>query len=158
MNRITFTSNQFEKDSLAVFERLLQGYSKANQTSIWNGRKEKLVEKLTHLPTAPFERKLMEFFDYYFLAMSEGIQEIIEKSLVIRSQMEDTQRFVHIDRSYYKLPFLPKQTYLKRITVLNHEHELCYMQVYKLKFSVKRLWQKIIRHSLKKKYTPCPCN
>ena len=57
-----FSTDDFEKDCLAGFEKLLQGYKRAKQTSAWESDMNTLVDKLTHLPTAPFPRKLMEIF------------------------------------------------------------------------------------------------
>jgi len=52
MNETEITTENFERDSLAAFEKLLQGYKKANQSLAWESNLDELVEKLTHLPTA----------------------------------------------------------------------------------------------------------
>jgi len=84
----------FEKDSLVTFEKLLQGYRKAKQSSAWEDKLDLLVDKMTHLPTDPFSQKLMRLFNYNYLVVSEPIDDIIEKSLKIREQMKHTQRYV----------------------------------------------------------------
>ena len=145
MKKEKFTNEQFEKDSLAVFEKLLQGYSKAMQSAAWSRRPNELIEKLTQLPTALFERNLFELFDDRYVIASEDIEKLIDCSLQLRSQMEETQRFVYIKTRYFKLPFTSNQ--LKSFKVYNHEYELCYKQTYSLKIN----WTKAIRCFLKKK-------
>ena len=44
----------FEKDSLANFEKMLQGSRKAKQSCAWMENIDTLVEKMMHLPTDPF--------------------------------------------------------------------------------------------------------
>ena len=132
-------SEKFERDCLAVFEKLLQGYRKAKQSGIWESNMDGLVNKLTHLPTAPFPGELMRLFDYNYLVLSEDIKEIIDKAIAIREQMKHTKRFVKIYERYYSLPFLPKNTHLKRLEVSNHEGELCYLLEGKLRVRLKKL-------------------
>jgi hypothetical protein len=126
MNERKITTENFERDSLTAFEKMLQGYKKAKQSLAWESNMDDLIEKMTHLPTAPFPTQLMNLFDYNYLVLSEDISTLIEKALHIREQMEHTQRFVHIEETYFSLPFLPKNTFLKRLKVYNHEGELCY--------------------------------
>ncbi len=139
MNTQELITNDFEKHCLATFETLLQGYRRASQSSAWESNMAELVEKLTHLPTDPFAIKLMELFDYNYLVLSESIETIIDKSLVIREQMMHTQRFVNVHEQYYSLPFLPPETYLKRLEVYNQEGELCYQLVGKLRVNIPKL-------------------
>lgn len=139
MIKTTLTTTNFERDSLAAFEKLLQGYKKALQSPVWEGKLDDLIEKMTHLPTAPFEVKLMNLFDYNYLVLSEDIHSIIDKSLVIRKSMEHEERFVKIEEQYYLLPFLPKNTHLKSLKVFNHEGELCYQVTGRIYIQLKRL-------------------
>ena len=132
-------TEKFEKDCLAIFEKMLQGYRRANQSSVWESNMDGLVDKLTHLPNDPFPIKLMELFDYNYLVLSESIECIIEKALVIREQMKHTQRFVKVNERYFSLPFLSQNTHLKRLEVFNHEGELCYLLVGKLRISFSKL-------------------
>lgn len=129
----------FEKDSLTVFEKLLQGYNKAKESLAWESSLDKLVDKMTQLPTAPFPVKLMKMFDYDYLVSGENITTIIDKALVLREQMQHKQRYVRIKEQYYSLPFLPKNTYLKRLNVFNHEGDLCYYIQGKLYIRLQRL-------------------
>ena len=133
-----FKTEQFEKDSLAVFEKLLQGYRKAKQSGIWESDMDNLIDKLSHLPTAPFHRNLMKLFDYNYLVLSEEINSIVEKSLSVREQMKHTQRVVTIKEEYYSLPFINKNKYLKRLEIINNEGELCYLSTGKLKLNTKK--------------------
>ena len=87
----------FEKDCLAVFENLLQGYRKAKESTVWESNMDNLVEKLTHFPTDPFPTELMKIFDYHYLVQSEDINSIIEKALILRERMEHTKRYVTIN-------------------------------------------------------------
>jgi len=139
MTKKEFNTERFEKDSLAAFEKLLQGYRKAKQLSVWESKMDNLVDKLTHLTTDPFLCELMELFDYNYLVLSESIEDVIEKALVIREQMKHTQRFVTISEKYFSLPFLTKNTYLKRLEVFNNEDELCYLLVGRIRISLKNL-------------------
>jgi hypothetical protein len=139
MNETEITTENFERDSLAVFEKLLQGYKKAKQSLAWESNMDDLIDKLTHLPTAPFPNQLMKLFDYNYLVLSEDINAIIEKAMQIREQMEHKQRFIRIDEQYFSLPFLPKNTHLKKLEVYNHEGELCYKLVGKLYIELNRL-------------------
>ncbi|MBS2101377.1 hypothetical protein KEM10_24060, partial [Carboxylicivirga linearis] len=107
-------AENFEKDCLAVFENLLQGYRKAKESTVWESKMDNLVEKLTHLPTAPFPTELMKLFDYDFLVQSEDINSIIEKALIIRERMKHTKRYVTINERYFSFLFLPPNTHLKR--------------------------------------------
>jgi hypothetical protein len=134
-----FNAEKFEKDSLAIFEKLLQGYRKAEQSGVWESKMNSLVEKLTHLPTAPFPDSLMQLFDYNYLVLSEDINVIIEKALVIREQMQRTKRTVTIREKYFSLPLLPKNTYLKYIEIFNNEGELCYLSKGRMRFSFSKL-------------------
>lgn len=131
----------FEKDSLANFEKILQGYRKAKQSSAWMENVDTLVEKMTHLPTDPFSCKLMKLFNYNYLVLTEPIEVIIEKSLKIREQMKHTERYVDVIEQYYSIPFLPKNTYLKRLEVYNNEGLLCYKLVGKLRIKIKSIFQ-----------------
>ncbi|WP_430811608.1 MULTISPECIES: hypothetical protein [unclassified Carboxylicivirga] len=126
MNENQLTSDNLEKDSLAAFEKLLQGYKKAKQSYAWESDMEGLIDKLTHLPTDPFSVQLMKLFDYHYLVLSEDINALIDKALQMRAFMEDNQRFVRIEEQYFSLPFMRKNRYLKRLKVFNHEGELCY--------------------------------
>ena len=144
MNKREINSEKFEKDCLATFEKLLQGYRRANQSSAWESNMDELVDKLTHLPTDPFPIKLMELFDYNYLVLSESIENIIGKSLAIREQMKHTQRFVNVNERYFSLPFLSPNTHLKRLEVFNHEGELCYLLVGKLRINISMLFKWII--------------
>jgi hypothetical protein len=139
MNETEITTENFERDSLAAFEKLLQGYKKANQSLAWESNLDELVEKLTHLPTAPFPTQLMKLFDYNYLILSESIESIIDKALQIREQMQHKQRFVRMEEQYFSLPFLPKNTHIKNLKVFNHEGELCYHLVGKLYIELNRL-------------------
>ncbi len=128
-----FDINIFEKDSIATFEKMLQGYQKAKQSSVCKNNVDMLVEKMTHLPTDPFSQKLMELFNYNYLVLSEPIDTIIDKSLEIREQMKHTERYVDITEHYFSLLFLPKNTHLKRLEIYNNEGELCYKLTGKLR-------------------------
>ena len=145
MKQKEFNNEVFEKDCLAIFEKLLQGYRKAKQSNVWESNMEGLVEKLTHLPTDPFPCKLMKLFDYDYLVLSESIESIIEKTLNIRGQMEHTQRFVKIKERYFSLPFLSQNTHLKRLEVFNNEGELCYLLTGKLRIRFGKLLTWLIR-------------
>ncbi len=81
----------------------------------------------------PFPCQLIKLFDYNYLVLSENIDSIIEKSLIIRAQMKPSQRFVKINEQYFSLPFLPQNTHLKRLEVFNNEGELCYLLIGKLR-------------------------
>lgn len=129
MKQNEFSTETFEKDCLAVFEKLLQGYKRATQTSTWESDINALVDKLTLLPTAPFPIELMKLFDYEYLVLSTPIDEIIQKSLLLQKQLKHTQRKVTINEQYYSIPFMPKHTYLKQFEVFNDEDELCYEKV-----------------------------
>lgn len=126
-------AEKFEKDSLVVFEMLLQGYKKAKESNVWESNMDGLVEKMTQYPTAPFPVRLMELFDFDYLVMSHSIENIIKKSLVIREQMEHTQRSITIDEKYYSRPFLQPNTYLKSLKIYNAEGELCYREKGKIR-------------------------
>lgn len=139
MIKTEITTEEFEKDSLAVFEKLLQGYNKAKDHSAWESNVDNLIQKMTHLPTAPFPVQLMKLFDYHCLVSGEDITTIIDKALEIRKQMQHKQRYIRIKEKYYSLPFLPKNTYLKRLNVFNHEGELCYYIEGKLYLRLQRL-------------------
>jgi hypothetical protein len=136
MTKEVFNTEQFEKDSLTAFEKLLQAYRKAKQSKVWESDMDKLVEKLIHLPTDPFLVSLMKLFDYDFLVQSDEINNIIDKSLEIREQMKHSQRLVTINEEYFSIPFLAKNTYLKRLKILNHENELCYQSLGKLRLNI----------------------
>jgi hypothetical protein len=103
-----------------------------------------LVDKLTHLSNAPFPIKLMELFNYNFLVLSESIESIIEKALAIREQMKHTQRFVDVHERYFSLPFLSSNKHLKRLEVFNHDGELCYLQIGKIRFNLIKLLKWLI--------------
>jgi hypothetical protein len=137
-------AENFEKDCLAVFENLLQGYRKAKESTVWESKMDNLVEKLTHLPTAPFHIELMKLFDYDFLVQSEDINSIIEKAFIIRQRLQHTQRYVTIKERYFSFLFLPTNTHLKRLEVYNNEGELCYLQVGKIQIKPKALLQWLI--------------
>lgn len=116
----------FEKDSLAAFEKLLLGYQKAKQSSAWIEKIDVLVAKMTHLPNDPFSQELIALFSYHYSVLSEDIETIIDKSLILREQKENKQRFVTINRRFYNIPFLPRKTFLKSLRVFNHEGVECY--------------------------------
>lgn len=137
-------AENFEKDCLAVFENLLQGYRKAKESTVWESKMDNLVEKLTHLPTAPFPTELMKLFDYDFLVQSEDINSIIEKALIIRERMKHAKRYVTIKERYFSFLFLPPNTHLKRLEVYNNEGELCYLQVGKIRIKPKAILQWLI--------------
>jgi hypothetical protein len=134
-------AENFEKDCLTVFENLLQGYRKAKESTVWESNMENLVEKLTHLPTAPFPTELMKLFDYNFIVQSDDINSIIEKALIIRERMQHTKRYVTIKEKYFSFLFLPPNTHLKRLEVYNNEGELCYLQVGKIRIKPKPFLQ-----------------
>ncbi len=133
------TTEKFERDSLGVFEKLLQGYQKAQKSIAWESNMDSLIDKMTHLPTAPFPSELMKMFDYNYLILSEDISTIIQKALVIRRSMEHKRRYVRIEKRYYTCPCLPKETYLKWIKVFNHEGDLCYHENRKIDIKWNRL-------------------
>ena len=137
-------TENFEKDCLAVFENLLQGYRKAKESAVWESNMDNLVEKLTHLPTAPFPTELMKLFDYSFLVQSESINSIIDKALIVQGRMKHTKRYVTIKERYFSFLFLPPNTHLKRLEVYNNEGELCYLQVGKIQIKPKALLQWLI--------------
>jgi len=139
MNQREMTTENFERDSLTAFEKMLQGYKKAKQSLVWESNMDDLIERMTHLPTAPFPTELMKLFDYNYLVLSDDISTLIQKALQMREQMQHTQRFVHIEEKYYSLPFLPKNTFLKKLKVFNNEGELCYQQIGKLYIRFNRL-------------------
>jgi hypothetical protein len=141
MNTRVINTEKFERDSLATFEMLLQGYRRANQSSAWVSNMDELVDKLTHLPSDPFSVKLMELFNYNYLVLSESIDSIIEKALVLREQMKCTQRFVEVHEKYFSFPFFTPNTYLKRLEVFNHEGELCYLLVGRLQINPLKLFK-----------------
>ena len=99
------TTEIFEKDSLAAFDKLLQCYNRAIQTCVWENNEEQLLKELTHLPTAPFPIRLMEMFNYDYLVSSEDIESIIDRALAIRIEMESTQRKIRFHRKYFFFPF-----------------------------------------------------
>lgn len=134
----------FEKDCLAVFENLLQGYRKAKESTVWESNMDNLVEKLTHFPTDPFPTELMKIFDYHYLVQSEDINSIIEKALILRERMEHTKRYVTISERYFSFFFLPLNTHLKRLEVYNNEGELCYLQVGKMRIKPMALFRWIV--------------
>lgn len=144
MTQQKIVSENFEKDCLTVFENLLQGYRKAKESTVWESNMDNLVEKLTHLPTAPFPTELMKLFDYYFLVQSEDINSIIDKALILRERMKHTKRYVTIKERYFSFLFLPPNTHLKKLEVYNNEGELCYLQVGKIRIKLKALFQWII--------------
>ena len=132
----------FEKESLAAFEKLLQGYQKAKESSAWIDKIDILVAKLTLLPNDPFSQELIELFSYYYSVLSEDIETIIDRALILREQMENKQRFVTITRTFYSIPFLPRNTFLKSLRVFNHEGKECYRVKSKMKinFSILLKW------------------
>ncbi len=136
-----FSKETFDTESLAVFEKLLQGYKRAKETDVWESNINELVDNLTHLPTAPFSRELMKLFDYNYLALSEPIETIIDKALVIREQMEHTKRYVTVSEKYFTVPFFPSKTFLKRLEITNNEGELCYQQKGKLRINYRSLFK-----------------
>ena len=144
MTQQKIVAENFEKDCLAVFENLLQGYRKAKESTVWESNMDNLVAKLTHLPTAPFPIELMKLFDYDFLVKSEDINSIIEKALIIKERMVHTKRHVTIKESYFSFLFIPPNTHLKRLEVYNNEGELCYLQVGKIRLKLKELIQWIL--------------
>ena len=144
MTKKVISTEQFEKDSLSVFERILQGYRKAEQSNVWESDMDSIIENLTLLPTAPFYDSLMKLFDYDYLVLSEDINMIINKAIVIREQISFTQRTVTINETYYSLPFLPKNTHLKRLEVFNNDGELCYLSIGKLHFSIRKLLKALV--------------
>lgn len=144
MTQQTIVGEKFEKDCLAVFENLLQGYRKAKESTVWESNMANLVEKLTQLPTDPFPTELMKIFDYHYLVESEDINTIIEKALILRVRMEHTKRYVTINERYFSFFFLPPNTHLKRLEVYNNEGELCYLQVGKIRIKLKALFQWLI--------------
>ncbi|WP_075604059.1 hypothetical protein [Saccharicrinis aurantiacus] len=135
-------ASSFENDSLLVFERLLQGYKRGSETIAWESNMDELMDKLTHLPTDPFSVKLMGLFDYHYLALKENIDCIINRSIKLREVEKDTERFVTIDERYFSLPFLAANTYLKRLEVYNHEGDICYRVIGKLRFNFRKLFTK----------------
>ena len=84
MKMEVFNNTQFEQDSLAMFEKMLQGFSNAKQQLTDDAEIEELSDKLTHLATDPFSCRLMELFRYNYLTLSEDIGSVIEKALLIR--------------------------------------------------------------------------
>jgi len=84
MMKNEFSTGEFEKDCLAVFEKLLQGYNRAKQTSAWETEINTLVERLTHLPTAPFHKELMELFDYHYFVLSHYVYKRCKKIVPIK--------------------------------------------------------------------------
>lgn len=151
--KTTILKDRFEKEGLKEFEKLLHGYRRAKQSAIWESGLDNLVAKLTHLPTAPFPKKLMELFDYNYLVLSEPIETIIDKALAIRENMKDTKRYITINEKYYSLPFLQPNTHLKRLEVLNNKGELCYLQVGKPYLDIRQLllWLRL-KHRKKVKF------
>lgn len=148
----------FEKRSLNCFETLLHGYRRAKNSGIGESEADSLEGRMTHLPTDPFSRKLMKLFNYDYLVLSESIENIIEKALRIRDAMQDRQRFVQINEQYYRLPLLPKDTFLKKLEVYNNEGELCYVLKGRLQVSFTALCSRVMHgknkspvFSLKKK-------
>jgi hypothetical protein len=135
-----FCNEQFEKDCLANFEKLLQGYRKAKQINVWEDNLDALVDKVTQLPTDPFSSELMNLFNYYYLVLSEDINSLIEKSLEVRELLKPTERFVTIDEKYYNIPFIPSNTHIKRLEIRNNENEICYLQKGRLSFNFKHLF------------------
>ena len=119
-------NRDFEKESLEKFENLLNGYRKAQETFTWESNIDELVNKITHLPTDPFSIKLMELFDYDYIVNGDSINLIIEKSLIIREQMQSMKRFVNVTEEYYQIPFLRKDRYIKKVEVFDNDGELCY--------------------------------
>jgi hypothetical protein len=132
-------NEKFEMDSLAVLEKLLQGYKRAKESNVWESNIDELVEKMTQFPTEPFALKLMSIFDYDYVVNSENIYSIIEKSLTIREQMKHTERFVTIDEKYFTLPFLPPETHLKKLEIFNSNGELCYAEKGKIRINIGKL-------------------
>lgn len=143
MTEVEFYTEKFEKDSLAVFERTLQGFRKAKQSKIWESNMEELVDKLTLLPTDPFTVELMRMFDYEYLVLSNDIETIIDKSLIMREQMKYTKRSIRVNKKYFRRPFLSKNTYLKRLDVYNYEGELCYSVDGNISIKYKNIFKKL---------------
>lgn len=126
MTSHNFHTDKFEKDCLVVFEKLLQAYKRAKQTTAWESDMKSLVEKLTQLPNDPFSIEIIELFQYHYLTLSEKIDTVIDKALSIRQHQESTQRFITVKQKFYNNLFLPRNTYLKSLRVFNHENEECY--------------------------------
>jgi hypothetical protein len=136
-------TKKFEKDSLAKFESLLQGYRKAKHLKVWENNIEGLTKKLVHLPTAPFPKELMKLFDYNYLVLSEDINSILFKALELREKMKHEKRYVKINEKYYSYPFVPANKYLKRLEVINNEGELCYLLKGKIRIKTKVLLNRL---------------
>ena len=51
MEKAIISNQQLEKDSIKVFERLLQDYTNAITSGAREGREKELIEQLTFLPT-----------------------------------------------------------------------------------------------------------
>ncbi len=141
----------FEKNCLAVFEKLLQGYKRAKESNVWESNIEELLDKMTQFPTDPFSSKLMDIFDYDYLVKAESIENIIEKSLTIREQLKHTERYVTVSEKYFTLPFLPPNTHLKKLEIFNSNGELCYTQKGRMRINIIRLFIWIFLREKKQK-------
>jgi len=133
-------SNKFEKDSHEIYKELLNSYLKAANSSAWKSKNDILVERLSFLPTDPFSKRLMELFDYEYVVQSKSIHTIIEKSLLIRQQLEPEMRYIKVRERYFYLPFIARNSKLRSLKVYNNEGELCYH----LKCSVKLKLSKLL--------------
>jgi len=134
----------FESQCLENFEDLIQSYQKAMQHPACKYSIDEITYKLTQLPNDPFSQKLIELFTYQYFVLSEEIEMIIDKALILREQMENKQRFVTVNRKFYNIPFLPRNTFLKSLRVFNHEGIECYRVKSKIQINYSKLIKCII--------------
>jgi len=137
-------NRDFERESLEKFENLLNGYRKAQETFTWESNIDELVKKITLLPTDPFSIKLMELFDYDYIVNGDSINLIIEKSLIIREQMQSMKRFVNVTEEYYRIPFLKKNRHIKKVEVFDNDGELCYQIQNRISINYRKLFNQTI--------------
>lgn len=137
-------NRDFEKESLEKFENLLNGYRKAQETFTWESNIDELVDKITHLPTDPFSIRLMELFDYDYIVSGDSINLILEKSLIIREQMQSMKRFVNVTEEYYRIPFLKKDRFINKVEILNNDGELCYQIQNRISINYRELFYQTI--------------
>lgn len=144
MCKLEISTSRFEKESLVTFEKLFYSYKNAKDSNVDEPGKEKIVNKLTHLPNDPFSTKLMELFDYYYLILSEDIESIIRRALEMRVYMEHTERYVTLEEKYFPKWLQPFDTQLKSLRVIDHEGDLCYLQVYKVRINFCKLFKSLL--------------
>ncbi|MEN8883680.1 MAG: hypothetical protein ABF244_05560 [Flavobacteriaceae bacterium] len=127
MNTGEITAEQFEKDSLEKFERILQSYRRAKESSHLAIDMEKTIEMLLDFPTDELSISMMKLFDFEYLVKGISIDKLIAKALCYEKEILATPRSIKVKLSFYKFPFVGKEKYLKRYETFNHKDECCYL-------------------------------